>query len=91
MATLVQIRTHGERMDARLAAEARAGIVVGVCASLVFIGLWELATVLTDLVGPTLSDLAGRRASVAVYVALVIGAVLGLFVGRLLPRAGGAR
>lgn len=62
-----------------------SGALIGVIASIVFIALWELATVTTTAFGPTLSELSGHRASVAVYVALVIGITLGVVLGRLLP------
>jgi hypothetical protein len=61
------------------------GVLVGVIASVVFIALWELAAMWTTAFGPTISDLSGRQASVAVYVALVLGVTLGILIGRLGP------
>lgn len=63
------------------------GVLVGVIGSVVFIALWELAAMWTTAVGPTISDVSGRQASVAVYVALVLGVTLGILIGRLAPAA----
>jgi hypothetical protein len=63
------------------------GVLLGVIASIVFIALWELAAMWTTAFGPTISDVSGRQASVAVYVALVLGITLGIVIGRLAPAA----
>ena len=63
------------------------GVLLGVIGSIVFIALWELAAMWTTAVGPTISDVSGRQASVAVYVALVLGITLGIVIGRLAPAA----